>query len=124
MDENELVKRLAPSREELLGWLYRHIVDRCRAQGAIPVWVFLPSVEPGPWMEETAPATELARESGFEVIDLGEVFANEPPGSLRVAAWDEHPNAHGHKLVAERLYDEIRKRDELLGLRPASSLSP
>jgi D-alanyl-lipoteichoic acid acyltransferase DltB (MBOAT superfamily) len=123
-DENELVKRLSPFREELLEWLYRHVVDRCRAQKAIPVWVFLPSVEPGPWMEETAPATTLARDSGFEVIDLGEVFANEPPGNLRVAAWDEHPNAHGHRLVAERLYDELRKRDELLGLRPPDEQTP
>jgi hypothetical protein len=124
VDQNELVKRLSPFREELLEWLYRHIVDRCRAHGAIPIWVFLPSLEPGPWMEETAPATALARESGFEIIDLGEVFANEPPVSLRVAAWDEHPNARGHRLVAERLYDELRKRDELLGLRPAGGQSP
>ncbi len=124
MNEDESVKRLAPFREEMLGWLYRHITERCRAQGALAVWVFLPSVEPGPWMEETAPASTLARESGFEVIDLGDVFAKEPPGSLRVAAWDEHPNARGHQLIADRLYDEIRKREDLLQLRTAERNEP
>jgi hypothetical protein len=123
-DENELVKRLTPYREELLQWLYGHIVERCRAEGAIPVWVFLPSVALGSWVEETAPAMSLAREAGFEVIDLDDVFARETPASLRVAPWDEHPNARGHRLVADRLYSEIRKREHLLGLKPNDDPQP
>jgi hypothetical protein len=117
-DENELVKRLAPYREELLDWLYGHIAEHCRAQGVIPVWVFLPSIEPGPWMEETAPAAAAAEKFGFEVIDLGDVFSKQAPDSLRVAAWDEHPNALGHRLVGERLYEELLRREDRLGLRP------
>ncbi len=124
MSQDEATKRLAPFREELLRWLYRHIVERCREQGAFPVWIFLPSLEPGPWREETAPAKSIAGEAGFEIMDLSDVFEDEQPGSLRVAAWDEHPNARGHQLVADRLYDEIRKREELLTLRTAADNEP
>jgi hypothetical protein len=59
------------------------------------------------------------------VIDLGDVFSKQAPDSLRVAAWDEHPNALGHRLVGERLYGELVKREEKLGLRkPREETAP
>jgi alginate O-acetyltransferase complex protein AlgI len=40
-----------------------------------------------------------------------------PP--LRIAAWDDHPNAAGNRLVAERLYKEILTHRRVLGLPEA-----
>jgi len=46
----------------------------------------------------------LAEAAGFAVIDLSGVYDGLDPQSLRVSADDNHPNAEGHRLVAEALY--------------------
>jgi hypothetical protein len=46
----------------------------------------------------------IAAEAGFMVWDLSDVYKSQDPASIRVAEWDDHPNAKGHALVAARLY--------------------
>jgi phospholipase/lecithinase/hemolysin len=36
--------------------------------------------------------------------------------SLVVAYWDKHPNTKGHKLIAERLYQALREKEEEIPL--------
>ena len=115
MNEDEAVKRLAPFREEIAAaGSIGHIAERCRAQGALPVWVFLPSVEPGPWMEETAPATEHRPESrirghgsGRRVREraAGELCGSRPGTSI--------PTRAGTSSSPTGSTTRIRKRDEL-----------
>jgi acyl carrier protein len=117
MPQEEASRRLNPHREELLAWLYEHIVETCRARGASPVWVFVPQIHQGSWEEETAPARALAKEKGFVVqIDLGDVFEGLDPAEHQLAEWDSHPNARGHAVIAGRLYSAIRENEVVLGL--------
>jgi D-alanyl-lipoteichoic acid acyltransferase DltB (MBOAT superfamily) len=55
---------------------------------------------------ETPNQSAIEREM-LPVIDLFDVFAPERRAELRVAPWDDHPNAEGHRLIAERLFDKL-----------------
>ncbi len=114
LDEAAAVKQLRPFRGDLLAATYRLLVARIRSQGATPVFVFLPQVQEGSWDEETAETLRIAAAAGFIVIDLSDVFAGQKIETIRLAEWDDHPNAKGHRLVAERLYDVISARSDIL----------
>jgi hypothetical protein len=116
MSEEEASRRLVPFRVELLSWLYRHIVDLCRSQHVVPVWIFVPQLYQGSWEEETAPALSQARDAGFVVIDLSDVYEGKDTSPLQLADWDRHPNARGHALIADRLYAALIQNEDRLGL--------
>ena len=60
----------------------------------------------------------LAEESGNIVLNLADAYENQDVESLVVAYWDKHPNAKGHRLIAERLYQALREKDEEIPLFP------
>ncbi len=114
MDETSILKRLNPHRDELLSWTYRHIAQRSRESGALPVLIFLPQVREGTWQEETPQTLRLAEDAGFTVINLADVYSGQNIATIRLAEWDEHPNVQGHALIASRLYDELRNKRDIL----------
>jgi hypothetical protein len=106
-DRTTALKRLASYRSDVTAWQYRFIAERTKESGAIPIWVFLPQLTRGSWQEETQPAIELAEAAGFSIINLDGVFDERTAEELQVAEWDAHPNALGHRLIAERLVREL-----------------
>jgi hypothetical protein len=114
MEETVALKRVKPFSNEILFWTYRHIAERSRAKGAIPVLVFLPQVREGPWQEETPETLRMAQDAGFIVINLADVYSGQDIAAIRLAEWDDHPNVHGHELIASRLYDEMRKKRDII----------
>jgi D-alanyl-lipoteichoic acid acyltransferase DltB (MBOAT superfamily) len=46
--------------------------------------------------------------AGLPLFDLFDVFPPAARPSLRVAPWDDHPNAAGHRAIADRLAPEIQ----------------
>jgi hypothetical protein len=112
--ENE--RRLRPLGSEILAWTYGRVVDTARANGVLSVWIFVPTLE-NPLREETVNhLARLARESGFVVLDLSDAFDHQDVESLVVAYWDKHPNAAGHRLLAERLYQALREQQNAIPL--------
>jgi len=109
-------RRLGPRQAQgLLARAYREIAERCREHGALPVWVFLPNIPSYPEEEQVAPLVAAAREAGFQVVNLLEVYAGRARSEISVAPWDGHPNPLGHSLVAEQLH---RKLLEIEAFRP------
>jgi len=105
------LQRLNPSQMRLLDWTYRRIVELCREHGVTPVWIFLP-------MNGELKAERIqnaARDAGFTTLDLSAVYAGYDRAALRLGAWDNHPNAAGHQLIANGLYSILERRPELLG---------
>jgi hypothetical protein len=47
--------------------------------------------------------------AGLPVFDLFDVYPADDRAALRVAPWDDHPNAEGHQIIAERLYRELTR---------------
>jgi hypothetical protein len=112
--ETLALRRLMPFREEILAWTYRQIIQRCREQGILPVLVFLPQVTEGSWQEETPAILRIAKEAGFMVLDLSDVYRGQDLVSIRMADWDNHPNAKGHSLIAGRLFEALQANAESL----------
>jgi hypothetical protein len=38
------------------------------------------------------------------MLDLSGAFNGREPNDVRLAEWDAHPNALGHRLLADRLF--------------------
>lgn len=112
MEETTALRRVAPFRAEILTAVYRTIVEECRSRGVVPVWIFLPQVKDGTWQEETPETLRIAEAAGFAVLNLADIYKNVDIASIRLAEWDEHPNARAHELIAARLHQELEaKRD-------------
>jgi D-alanyl-lipoteichoic acid acyltransferase DltB (MBOAT superfamily) len=107
-------KKLAPFGPEMLSWTYHRIVQDCREQGVFPVWIFLPRIDKGDGKSDLANLVWLAEESGFTVLNLSGVYENHKASSLQVADWDHHPNAKGHRLIADRLYKALSEREQAI----------
>jgi lysophospholipase L1-like esterase len=58
---------------------------------------------------------EFASRLGVPYLDLLEAFAGHDAETLRVSLANEHPNALGHRLAAERIARFLR--DDVLPLR-------
>jgi hypothetical protein len=118
MTSVEIERRLKPYGPEIVSWIYQHAVGVARAHGITPVWVFMPTLEDPLRAEDIAHLTGLAEEAGFVVLDLSDAYKNQDVDSLVVAYWDKHPNAKGHQLIAERLYQALREKQAEIPLFP------
>ena len=112
----ETERLLQPVGTEILSWTYRRIVEVSRAHGILPVWIFMPTLEDPLQEEEIVHLNRVAEEAGFIVLDLSDAYDNQDPESLVVAYWDKHPNAKGHRLIAEDLYRKLQEKEEEIPL--------
>ena len=113
MEVRTMRARLAPYGNELINWVYRQIVQDCREHSIVPVFFYLPNLKPlGD--EETADHLRLASEAGFKVVNLSGVFDGYDERTLHRNDWDFHPNTQGHAIIADRLYETLKKNPDLL----------
>jgi hypothetical protein len=114
MPAETMERKFMPFGKEVTLGLYRELVAQCHRRGVLPVWVYLPM----PGIRQTPKGANaivsVAREAGFQVIDLSDWSAGYAPADLKLGGADYHPNALGHRLIAERLFAEFQKRPELL----------
>jgi hypothetical protein len=105
----EIKGALLPFADEIVTWTYRRVVQDCRKHNVLPVYVFLPSARP---FDHSVAKKDIrvARDAGFETVDLSEVFQGQDLPALQIGPWDFHFNKDGHKIVAERLYREFHQR--------------
>jgi len=104
-----------PRWQEMMKFAYSEIVARSKAMGAQPVWIFMPgivarnaSVEDGPILHQ------LAKDAGFVIVDLPySMYKGEPTDKLEIAPWDQHPNAHGHQLITDGMWDALMAEKSL-----------
>ena len=108
MQEIEAERRLKPYGNEILHFVYGQLAQRAKSLGIQPIWIFLPQVREGLWQEETAPAAGIAENAGFIVLRLDHIYKGHDITKIRLAEWDDHPNAFGHQLIADQLFEQIR----------------
>jgi hypothetical protein len=104
MDLETIENRLSPYGQQILQWAYGRIVKECRTRGIKPIYILLPMTYERFKKVDTEQDINMARSAGFTTIDLREVYNLQDPESLYIATWDKHPNAEGHRLIAEHLY--------------------
>jgi hypothetical protein len=108
------VARLRPFKDTILVAAYKKFVDEARERAIRSVWVHIPMPEERRNRERPVVLAQLARQAGFEVLDLDDIYDTHDLRSLQVAVFDQHPNAKGHAVIAERLMQELARRPQLL----------
>ena len=112
--ETEVRRLLAPHGEALLRSSLTIIAEATRRMGAAPVFVLIPM----PFEELTFPrgidVLVLAKEAGFVAIDLRDVYEGHTRDEVMLSDADHHPNAVGHRVIADRLYEELIALPEIL----------
>jgi hypothetical protein len=114
MTQAEGERRLKPYGEELVSWTYQQSVAIARENGIQAIWVLFPTLETEKSPEIIAKLVRQAEDAGFVVIDLSGLYDDQNPSSLIVAEWDKHPNARGHRLLAEHLYEALKAKEGVL----------
>lgn len=105
MPSGEASARVRWIADDVLSWSFRRFAETTKSRGAAPVVLALNAVIDD--VPEDVPNRGVIAEAGVPVIDLFDVFPEAERPSLRVAPWDDHPNAAGHRRIADRLYPEL-----------------
>lgn len=83
------------------------LAARCRAEGLPLAMLVIPRVGQSDTPEARAPSVEKYAETaakyGLPLLDLSATFDGRDPATIEIAAWDDHPNVLGHKLLFEAL---------------------
>jgi lysophospholipase L1-like esterase len=118
MDLETIENRLNPYGREILQWAYGRIVKESRKRGIWPVYILLPMTYERLKKAEIEEDINMARSAGFTTIDLSDVYNLQDPESLYIAQWDKHPNAKGHRLIAEHLYRVFTESENQIFMQP------
>lgn len=94
----------APFKHDIMRWSLQQIAEACRRRGVQPVWVFVTTPEVRIPPDEIQALKDAAAAAGFIVVDASDAYGSVDHSELRVAPWDAHPNALGHRMIAERLH--------------------
>jgi hypothetical protein len=95
---------------DVLASIWRHVLSECERRGIALHIVLMPRVEDLRQDEASfAQLAGVAEEVGLSVIDLTKVYGPGDHSKLRIAAWDDHPNVAGHRILAAALYDALRR---------------
>ena len=110
--------KMKPYSESLLLWTYQEIVRRCQERGVVPMAAYIPHMTDVSGESETmarkARQMEIARQAGFVVLDLTHAYDGAPDmHKLWIAPWDSHPNAEGHRMLADALYQALTTQTTL-----------
>ncbi len=119
MNWAEAKSKLEPYKKDILLWGFGKIVAKANELGAIPAFTFVPVTNRAADTAEVDELLAIAREAGFVVtMDLHGAYGDRPQSDLWLGSWDDHPNALGHSLLADRFYNELMEHSEQLGLKP------
>jgi D-alanyl-lipoteichoic acid acyltransferase DltB (MBOAT superfamily) len=117
MPWREAERRLRQSGDALIAATFAQITQLAREHRAVPVFIALDNVGEPP--AAPVPALKSAEGAGLLVFDLFDLWRGRQEQALRIAEWDNHPNADGNRLIADRLAELIEQHRVRLGLPPA-----
>lgn len=102
--------RLKLHVDKMLSALYERLASYCRGIGAKCYFVLAANTvhltdDERKTVERTA---TLARHVGLTVLDLTRAYGGvDRLESLWITPWDNHPNAVGHRLLADHMYEQL-----------------
>jgi hypothetical protein len=102
-NKSRLKTKLRPYYWKLYDSTLGAIAAECRSRDVPLVVVIIPRVgkadSPAARAESVARLNAVAAHNGVTVLDLSASFDRFDPATLEIAAWDDHPNAKGHRRL-------------------------
>ena len=114
VDEATFFRTIRPRVKEFISWGLNHIKEKAEAQGAVPIWMFVPTLDGKNTDAQDEFLFQKAKDIGYFVIDLRDFNGTVQENELILGSWDRHPNAFGHQLLANKIYQEISNNKELI----------
>lgn len=114
MSKIEIQDRLRPYIYTIIQWCYSEIIKNCQKNNTTPIWAFLPATADVYDEEEYQKIKDYAVQMGFTTLDLRTVYNGLDKTKIRISEWDTHPNADGHKIIANKFYTELIKNKTLI----------
>lgn len=108
MSAEEMSRRLQPQNAALIRWAFKAVYASASTQGMTPVYAMVPTPSARTTQADSALVMRAARDAGFRVIDLSGLFPATEAKAFKLAEWDDHPNAAGHRRIADALYPQLR----------------
>ena len=103
INKSRLKQKLRPLYWGIYDRTLGAIAGECRVAGIPVVMVIIPRVgkadSPSARAEPVARLKAIAAHQGLTVFDLSDAFDAFDPAQLEIAAWDDHPNALGHRRL-------------------------
>ena len=119
-NKSRLKRKLRPYYWRLYDQTMEAIAAECRAAGVPLAMAIIPRVGksdlPEVRAEPVARLKAIASHQGLTVFDLSDTFDSFDPGSIEIAAWDDHPNAIGHRRLFLALARAVVKDQDLYRL--------
>jgi D-alanyl-lipoteichoic acid acyltransferase DltB (MBOAT superfamily) len=116
MSRQRMSALLAQRHVETLDFIYSRFASVAREHGATPVYFYLPALDGA--TPEITEQHRLADEAGFAILNLDNVYAGRRPDELKLTPGDYlHPNAVGHRMIADALFAELMNLSERIDLR-------
>ncbi len=109
----DTIRKLQPHRDEIMRWAYGRIAEVCGEHGITPVWIYLANTRTRS-LELAEEGRRHAGEAGLVTLVLDNAYGGMAPEKVALSKSDSHPNETGHRLVAERLYEELCVRRAVL----------
>lgn len=111
----EMEKRLRPYREDVMRWTLSSMVAWCKQRGVTPLYAFIPTPMVRFGRGDAQTIVRIAREAGFDVMDLSTVYDGHDQTRLIQSDADRHPNVEGHRVIATRLHEVLSPRLPAIG---------
>jgi hypothetical protein len=103
LHKDTIKAKLRPEYWSIIDASLGALAAECRSRNLPLVGLIIPRVgkadAPRARAEAVAQHKAVAAHHGVPVLDLSATFDNEDPIGIEIAAWDDHPNAQGHRLL-------------------------
>jgi hypothetical protein len=122
MPWSESRSRIQSVSLDVARWATERMASEIRANGGVPVMLAITPADPLP--RDPNALLRVAAERGVLAFDLTHLYDGLDLSGIRVAPWDNHPNATGHRMIADELYTQLREHAAALHLSAVGGYSP